>query len=181
MTLGRLLAFLVVLAVFPAAAKAHTTIIEPPESQFPYQQWVDEAKVPTPPGAVEVVETDLPCGYAHTAGCVNNGSIELAPPGPGEHEQELFDHELGHVFDRAILTSKWRTRFAALVGRPGDPWFPNVEEAFADTYSLCARRPRFPTLGRYRIQQAQPLTPSKLRRACRLIDEAARAYAATNM
>lgn len=49
------------LALGASEAQAHTTIVAPPGAHFPYQQWVDEAKVPTPDATIAVVEDAAGC------------------------------------------------------------------------------------------------------------------------
>ena len=44
------------------SAAAQTTIVEPAGSHFPYQRWIDEAKIPTPAINITLEETSMPFG-----------------------------------------------------------------------------------------------------------------------
>jgi hypothetical protein len=167
MTFRRVLASLVVLALFPAAAQAHTTIIEPPGSPHPYQAWVDQSDSPTPEVTLNLVEVSEPCGVRDTVGCTDGTStIELAANLSSPEARRVFFHELGHVFDQEVLTPGERERETVLLHRGGDPWEPMVEEAFADSYSWCARLHRFERLRYYEVEQAR-VTGADLEGICR--------------
>jgi hypothetical protein len=102
-----------------AATPAGTTIIEPPGSHYRYQRWVEEARVPTPPGTIAVVEhTDQPgdCDVLSLA-CTDGHTIWFYA---GVADRWSFMHELGHI--------------AAL--RTGAA--PFEDERFADIYASCA-------------------------------------------
>jgi hypothetical protein len=56
--------------------------------------------------------------------------------------QFVLFHELGHVFDRELMTDATRTAFMDLIGRT-DGWWSAADgappaELFADAYALCS-------------------------------------------
>lgn len=138
--------------VFAGGAGANTTIIEPPESHYPYQQWADEAKMPTPNVPVQIIEmsgTDpaWPCkteyGYEPEA-CVLSltGEIFLDTARLVQPRRVVY-HELGHIFDARALTDADRERFATLIEFPAEPWLSSAYhgtagEIFAEAYAECA-------------------------------------------
>lgn len=137
MTLSRLLVGLACLAVFPGVAQAHTTIVEPVGSHFPYQQWVDEAKVPTPNVTLTVEEEG--CPGAEAPACTEPGAYTIWDA--AEYKpRKVFYHELGHNFDYYVLPEWARVRFSRLTGNSrdwsADPSGPN--EMFAEAYARCA-------------------------------------------
>lgn len=143
-----------------AGEASAVTIIEPPGSHFPYQQWADEAKMPTPDATLEVVETGAEHGCPgrdlNYAGCTSpqTGMIWVAPEafaaiGP----RRTFWHELGHNVD-ADLQPWMRERFMALLGlsgawvvegepKPGD----SPDELFATAWPECALKPKVAVSG----------------------------------
>jgi hypothetical protein len=139
------LAILVAGFVTAASASATTTIIEPPGSHFPYQRWVDEAKVPTPAGSIPVIESTLECGVPDL-GCTDGATIWVDMVGG----KATFLHELGHVF---------------AFQHPELAAFEN--ERFADSYSLCARLHRIAPAWNYLNDGG--IRGSRLRKICRLI------------
>ena len=156
MTRKILLTALIALVV-PAAAQAHTTIIEPGGSHFPYQRWADESKIPTPDASLTVVETDAAHGcpgrelnyVACTAPWEN--VIWLAPEAiAGDKPRLTFLHELGHNADADLLPQWMRNRFMEVLRLSG-PWVVEAEpkpyspdEEFADVYAQCAVDPCVP-------------------------------------
>lgn len=179
MTLSRLLAVLVVLTLFPTAAEARTTIIEPQQSQHPYQRWVDEAYVPTPTVTLSVIELEDPCLSVIAYSCTDELSkIELEIN--FEEDNWFFFHELGHVFDRLVVAERQRVRFGRIMKLPSLPWrgYAPIEgssviqqglvEWFADVYALCAIRERFPKGTEYELP-AGPRSATVIRRACGMI------------
>lgn len=145
-----LCAFLVAVA----SASAHTTIIEPMGSHFPYQQWVDESKMPTPDVTITVIETE----YGH--GCPSRESDYVACTIPSEaliwiapaevtKPREVFLHEVGHNVD-ARMPEWMRVRYMAIMDFEG-VWSVQAEpapitpsERFAASYSECAVKPYIP-------------------------------------
>lgn len=140
----------------PASAAAHTTIIEPIGSHFPYQRWVDESAVPTPDVSMEVIEEPAGVGCPSLAkevigqfpACTDThkhiwiGAEEIE----GVHPREIFMHEVGHDFDALDMTEWARERFEALYNLPG-PWFYSEQEWnspgewFATAYAECSVAP----------------------------------------
>jgi hypothetical protein len=177
-----LLLAVVVVALGATEAQAHTTITCEPCS-YPYQQWVDEAKVPTPDVTLTVVEvTDsngCPTRVLAYTGCTSEQLIWLDPQ--AAYPRHLFFHEVGHNFDTDLLPAWGRERFMSLYGLSGE-WQVDTEpaptetpsELFAEVYAGCAILPHVSarhTLGRWPIYGAQPLGGrGRYNRACRMID-----------
>lgn len=167
MTFIRLLVSLAALVVFPAVAQARTTIIEPPGSHFPYQQWVDEAKVPTPEVTLTVIEDASGCEGEGSA-CTAEGAATIWAD-PLWSKRWDFLHEIGHNQDY-VMPDWARTRFLSLTRDPR-PWRspPNSpHERFAEAWAACA-------IWGYRIARRPELgylwepSPRLHRRICRLI------------
>lgn len=159
----------------PAAAHATTLVLEDGTAgPQPYQSWVDEASVPTPPGQVTLRLSG--CGDAGLIACEERRERTLDLD-PGWISRPVLLHELGHVFDDAMPA--WaRTQFAALVHRH-DPWEGPVNppsEWFAEAYALCARHPVIRQ--RYYAAYEYAPTPRRHRRICALINRAGSAAAA---
>jgi hypothetical protein len=151
-----------VMLLAAAPASASTTItVEDGSPDYPYQRWVDKAKVPTPDVPVEVREE--PCGDPGLRACTDlhpGGSATMYLP-PQRGARALFYHELGHVFywnidesDYARITAKLTTADA---------------QARTDAYSVCARRnkPRF--RDGFGVMDGPYIGKRDLRRACRAI------------
>ena len=146
MTKRMVLTALVALAV-PTAAQAHTTIIEPEGSHFPYQQWVDEAKVPTPDITLTLIEAPCPEEDEVFYACMGRAEqtiwVNLEMMGRRDAwPRAIFYHEIGHFFDYLDLPEWARLRFRE-IRHSGRPWvdegkFEGLEEVFADSYSGCA-------------------------------------------
>lgn len=168
----------VLLALGASEAQAHTTIIEPIESHHPYQQWVDEAFVPTPDRTITLLETSAPCGSALAYGCTDGEVIQVAVE--DDEDKLLFLHELGHGWDRWTMTEHQRERFLHLIRQSAIPWngywapggftpLPPMEW-FAETYALCAIRQRFPLHTEYNIGAADGILGAPaMRRICGMI------------
>ena len=168
-----LVTFLLTL-VYVAPASA-TTLVTPDGKvgPQPYQSWVDKAQTPTPSGTVTLHLAPCPGGPAWAAGCADaaNRAIYL---GPDARDRARLLHELGHIFDRHVMSNPLRGRFSALIGR-SDGWSSTqadpAEEQFAEAYSVCAR---FSTLRQmYFGMYAYSPTPTRHRRACSIIRQAA--------
>ncbi len=166
------------LAVSASVASAHTTVIEPEGSHFPYQGWVDEAAVPTPNLQVTVIEEPcptLPRVEACTALTSPGGVTTWISPATFTRglgwPPLFFYHELGHNFDFAVMSHWSRKRFR-LLRHSRRPWQTpqerrprGLEEVFADSYAGCAyNRPNLSEGG------WQTFAP----RVCALIENAAR-------
>lgn len=122
-----------------AMAEAKTTIIAPPDAHYPYQQWVDEAKVPTPDVTLSIIEDNGPClspsDYAYACTGADTYTIwDISS------DREAFLHELGHNFDYYQLPAWVRQRFLLLT-EDTRPWEadPNgANEHFATAFARCA-------------------------------------------
>ena len=141
----RILLAVFALALVPASAQAHTTISEPPESHFPYQQWVDEAKVPTPNGSVSVVEDTAACTEQPVLGCTDGGTVWMQWIGG----RATFDHELGHIF--AFQQPELASFYS---------------ERFAQSYSLCARLDHIDPRWQYWMPEGGAIRGRRLRATC---------------
>lgn len=101
-------------------------------------RWLSEFKVPSPPGYIDFA-IGAGCGQ-WDMGCMKwttpNATVRLVP-GEGV-DPNTFAHELGHTFDYYVLsTVGLRPAFIAIFDRT--VWkTPGPEEAFADSYALCA-------------------------------------------
>ena len=101
-------ALLAALAAAPGPAAAATDV-DPPAGAFPYQQWVDDAKVPTPDVEIHVIETMCPpelAGFALACTAKGTYTIWLSPEGG---DRATFLHELGHNYDYYEL-GRWASR-----------------------------------------------------------------------
>jgi hypothetical protein len=150
----RLLVVLLTALVFPASAAAHTTIVAPVASPYPYQQWVDESAMPTPEVTINIVEVagthGCPGRELTYAGCTQPSEqmIWLAPEMTVGQVRQTFLHELGHNADTDMTPEWMRTRFMEIMrqsgewvieGEPSSWWSPN--ERFADIYAQCSVAP----------------------------------------
>lgn len=154
-------------------AVAHTTVIMPLASSFPYQQWLEEAKAPTPNVTIEI--TDTARCEAVVVGCTDGYSfIGLA----GSRARRLiFLHEIGHIFEYEYLRDDpaTRERIIRLAGHPKMVWWSwgtgpegAFNEAFADAYAQCARTQRVNPRATYGTGTVAISGP-RLRRICGLI------------
>lgn len=166
----------------PAAAVSLTTT-----QTAQYQTWADESLVPQPPGQVRLEFT----GCASIAGeppvtvywscSTDRGLISMAPD--DHHNQSVFLHELGHIFDFRVMRPRYRRVFLRWFG--GGYWEPQPDprvlgmgrEVFASAYSLCARYRVLPDLFEFRYETQYGWSPSQEQhdRACWLIRRAAAA------
>lgn len=112
---------LVLFGLVASSASADTTIACDPCS-YPYQQWVDEARVPTPDRTVPVTEAeDLTMSCGSPALACTDGNTVWIESWAFSHKPS-FLHELGHIF---------------ALEHPALAAF--TDERFAFAYSLCAR------------------------------------------
>lgn len=122
---------LAVLLLSTGSASARTTIVCDESCSRPYQQWVDEAEVPTPDVTITVSETWAPCpdrpvlfgepGPSRYQGCTDQHTyIQLKPR--RHHRDMIFFHELGHVWDANAMQPWQRLRFANLMRKRALPW-----------------------------------------------------------
>ncbi len=133
------------LCLLAAPARAGT-IIDPPAGALPYQQWVDESKIPTPEVTLRLIEEPCPPELAGFAlACTAKGSYTIWMD-PQTGTRARFLHELGHNFDYYEL-GRWASRqFRKIIGddrkwrsKPGETGL-SPHEIFAEAYSLCARK-----------------------------------------
>lgn len=130
--------------VLALGATAHASTVINPESgtSYPYQQWVDEARVPTPDTTVTVIEAHCPYSVNRPDCTWDGGPIYFVPG--SSTPRAVFLHELGHTFDYIAMTDEARADFLGLRHDPR-PWFspPNSpNEQFAEGFSICARQAR---------------------------------------
>lgn len=123
-------------AVRPGAT---TVLVEDGSPGWPYQRWVNLARVPTPSGVVTVTETQENCSPSAFA-CVRPDDprtiyFYFDPPMP----RFWFLHELGHVYHLLYLDEAERSRFTALDVHGPRTW---NSERFANAYAECAIRAR---------------------------------------
>jgi hypothetical protein len=140
------LAIAALLASAPAAASA-STVTAPTAGAFPYQRWIDGARVPTPDVMLRLVEQPCPFELAQefANACTGKGTytIWMNPEGG---TRERFYHELGHNFDYHEL-GRWASRqFRAVTGddrpwrtKPGEIGL-SPHEIFAEAYAQWARK-----------------------------------------
>lgn len=150
------------------SAQGSTTIIAPVGSTVPYQRWVDEAKVPTPDVTLTVVEES--CEGAAACTSADTDVVNVGPMPFGR--RHAFLHELGHRLD--YLMPEWvRIRYMAIVGLGGAWRQPEAlhyspHEMFAESYALCARRPKIERGGG--VDGEEPIGGWRTHnRVCRLI------------
>jgi hypothetical protein len=150
-------------------AQAQTTITCEPCS-YPYQQWVDEAKVPTPDVTLTVVEHSCITPSAPACSFPEEGVVDF---GSDFHPRQSFYHELGHVFDYYILPEWARVRFEQIDGQSA-PWeepallHRSPNEQFAESYAFCALKGHTKTP--WINGQHVPGGVTVHNRVCRLID-----------
>lgn len=130
---------LAALAFCSPPAVARTTIIEPEGARYPYQRWVDEARVPTPAVTLSIVEEPCESIDDWAPACTRPGSYTIWMAASLRPRATLW-HEVGHNFDYYTLPEWARQRFATLIAYSG-PWqgVPNDgSERFAQAYDTCA-------------------------------------------
>jgi hypothetical protein len=154
----------------------------------PYQAWADAAHVPTPVHAT-VINESCPAN-PHRPACVTDGAngemfVFLDPDGlrplGRRLERQAVYHELGHVFDRQVLTWPYRSAFERLLG-DARPWRTgsgnSPHEQFAEAFGWCGlgAPPPLAIGNSHRRQGAYGyvVTRRTHRRVCALIARAAR-------
>lgn len=97
----------------------------------------EAARMPGPPSLT--VHEDAACPYyAEGGSCSYTDSADIyLAPGAGA---SVRYHEVGHQFDRQVLTDADRGWFIRLFDR-GATWEGEVEETFANAYAACAVEP----------------------------------------
>jgi hypothetical protein len=171
----RPLLLLALLAIPPAAAEA-STVIDPQAGAFPYQQWVERAKVPTPDVTIRLFEEPCPFELAQefANACTGKGTYEIWM-NPEGGTRERFYHELGHNFDYYEL-GRWASRqFRKVIGdtrpwrtEPGEIGL-SPHEIFAEAYAQCALKRRI----KRAVIQLPPIKigPHRHDQTCELIRE----------
>jgi hypothetical protein len=141
-----------------------------------WQAWTDASLVPTVRGRVTVRLTGCP-HLPRAAGCVYTKRprvVYLQRDLPDVRHVLL--HELGHVFDIAVLRDADRRRFRAIMRRPAWRWWAGrtpLAEWFAESYSWCARHARLVPLERTTAIYGYHPSASQYGRVCALIRSAA--------
>ena len=145
------------------------------------EAWVLRSKVPLPSGLIQIRR--LPCPFnAALAGCVYTRRPRIVYMRPGLHEpRRILYHELGHVFDLAVLNRRERVRFKRIVGIRRAGWFAGAlppAEWFGDGYALCAtrlrlhgRRPKRPKNPPPVVEVAPPPPDQTGHGGCTLVDQ----------
>lgn len=138
------LAALALIVAVPTASATEIVGLDAPAIQL----WANEAKMPTPPGNVEIrgIEDDATCSDEWA--CALPGVIYIDAAVPLHDLRPAFLHEMGHEFDFELLTESERSEFTELAGVPGRPWdfeIPGVDihktsprEYFAEAFGLCS-------------------------------------------
>jgi hypothetical protein len=162
------LAVAAAISVIPASSAEATTLTLPDGAARPqpYQAWVDDALVPTPPGSVVL---DL-AGCDELVACAPEGARSIALSHDDASPRVLL-HELGHVFDDTVLTGSARERFQAIMRKRGS-WAAvssrsPANEQFAEAYALCARHASIKE--RYAGGYQYSPTPAQHRQVCAVI------------
>lgn len=110
------------------------------DTTLPYQQWLNEARAPSPDTRIWVYRDTCPGSPGYN--CTNKRTIWIDPL---EHNTEaVFFHELGHVYDSTELRRQDREQYRQIMGLAGRWRLPTVpssglQETFANSYSRCAR------------------------------------------
>lgn len=159
----------VVLAVL-AAAPADALTLNPGAPRL--QALIDASLMPTPQVIVTYDPTAASCRVA--LGCADGtylglGAVARGAPGV----RKILLHEVGHVYDYAVLTPTTRQQLlSAMPGRTS--WTPDTMEWFADSYSACARVPVADMPGRSFTTGTGLTSGRRLVDVCRAIIRAAR-------
>ncbi len=132
----------------PQAAEARTLKLVAPGGKGlagPYQGWADRSRVPTVRGRLRVVLTGCP-RRPRLSGCIYSTRLHTLYLKRGATGlKATFFHELGHLFDFRLMSTRERQAFKRLSGQRRRRWFGGVDppsERFAEAYSLCARHSR---------------------------------------
>lgn len=155
---------LVFFGVVASVSGSTSIVVADGDGAYPYQRWVDRAKVPTPPVTLTVVEGG--CSAVDRGACTEAGTYTIWTSSIAQRPHNSFLHELGHNFDYYSLTPADRAAFLALVDAPEwrvDATPQSPHELFAETYRLCA------TGWRRASWEHPPLGSDAMQRACYLI------------
>jgi hypothetical protein len=131
------------------APQAGTQIVTPAGVVAqPFQRWVQEAKVPTPPGTVTLYPSGS-CPFSESCAWPWEHRISVTDDGSRWERRVQLLHELGHVYDYQRMTDSTRATFVSIMRlgptgwwqRPqhSEPWDDGAPaEQFAQAYALCA-------------------------------------------
>jgi len=141
-----------------------------------WQAWANASLVPTVRGRVTLRLTGCP-GLPRAAGCVYASRPQMVYLRRDVRDpQAVLLHELGHVYDLAVLSDGDRASVRAIFGVPaGRKWWSGstpLAEWFAEGYSWCARRARIGSLRGDALYRYDP-NPAQHRELCALIRLAA--------
>ena len=130
--------------------------------------WASLSFMPMPP-VVNVATTGWACPPEADACIVAPSTIYPPPARYSEYRQrEIFMHEVGHLFDHQVLTSRARRYFQQEI-HDERPWQEGPNEKFAEGYRICTSyRP-----GRGGGAYGYSVTKTANRRVCNLIRAAA--------
>lgn len=171
------------------SASATTIQVADGTPDFPYQRWVDEAKVPTPPIVLPVEENS---GLGSAAATPNPAlpaedreSVHIDFDVTRGQYRHTFLHELGHIYAYTSMDDGERAQFSALMGDSRSwheytppYWHASPGELFAEAYAFCAKRGRkvLSTESPFSITGMAPINPitrRELWRECKLISRSA--------
>ena len=143
-----------------------------------YAAWARQSKVSLPPQTITVKHGEVARACGSRPGtvwaCAIRWPHNVMRIQPGA-SRFTFYHELGHFFDFAYMTERWRDKFARIVGRPHRTWDMywwhiqygiynyGLREPFAEIYAHCAGAGRrVPWKTRWLV-----VTRAEARRVCR--------------
>lgn len=155
--MGRLVIVIAAVFLFGVGEAPAATITS---GSHPYQRWADEAKVPT----VDAVVHEVACPTSTTPGCALGGQIWMPPD--YTQPKRLFLHELGHLYDEAVLTTDDRAWFMARVFRDGRAWYQGPIELFAELYRRCAVRATASFNNQYQLPGSKWVRAADIDRGC---------------
>lgn len=134
-------------AVLAFAAPAHAVLVTPQGKPVGgmYQRWVNQSRMPTVNGAVEMMGATICQG---AAGCSDYYPGARTAVLHATDRSTLY-FELGHLYDFENLTWRERGRLARVWGVKGHPWRDSIsalnagredglEVDFAAAYEACA-------------------------------------------
>jgi hypothetical protein len=135
------------------------------------------AKVPTPPGTVNVVTAECPTRIGENGACVDltqaaEPTLFLPPGAYGPDERFAVLHEVGHVAWERYAPGWAKRGFLRVARIPGRAWTTAAMEKAAQAYARCALNPRKPAkvASDYLLEYAgwKPTTRQH-RQSCKLI------------
>lgn len=186
-----IIATLALLTIVPTAHAGTFAHYEDGSSAVKFNNWIRASKIAAPNADLTIIEQDdvqATCGVG-ALGCQLE-SYDV-PPGHSKvwlkrslRERANFLHELGHVFDHAMLTDKQRARFQHIDESQGTPWqdvftdyTARPSEHFANAYATCALLGTKVKLKNGDLFVSTPLidylgTIQQYRQTCKLIERA---------